>query len=208
MSTVMKALTVEERAGKADEMARLAVLIARIQDEAKASAKRYRKEIEEHLADLQAIAHVVQAGVEESSQMELFSQGEAQRALHDVAAAACTCEGGAESDMKSVDCPVHGVNAPEATLDEELAATGAVESEPEGNPVDAGELADELRQADGVDGAAIRESVELDGQRHWVLESDAHGPLVVDKAPIGEAVDVGTVEEPPTVREFRRRKRA
>lgn len=111
-TTVRVPLTVEERAGKADEMARLVLLIEGIEADKAAYAKRRNDEIKEHQAELAAIANVVQQGAEDKAQMDLtFTQVEAAKALAGVGEAACSCEGGPEAEVKSATCPVHGLES-------------------------------------------------------------------------------------------------
>jgi hypothetical protein len=109
-STVRVPLTLEERAERADEMARLIARIEGVEDEAKERAAEYREEIKGLEAELRSLAASVREGAEERRQMDLtFPQEEAAKALHDVGAAACTCEGGPEAEVKDPACPVHGV---------------------------------------------------------------------------------------------------
>ncbi len=107
--TVRVPLTMERCAERAGDMVRLIARIEGIETEAKERAAEYRDEIKGLEAELRAIAAGVREGVEERAQMDLtFSQVEAARALAGVGAAACTCDS-PDAPVKSIDCPVHGV---------------------------------------------------------------------------------------------------
>jgi len=112
-ATVRVPLTVEQRAGRADEMARLIARIEGIETEAKEAAAEFRDEIKGLEAELRTIAAGVRDGVDERAQMDLtFTQAEAAKALATVGEAACTCDS-PDAPVKSIDCPVHGVETRE-----------------------------------------------------------------------------------------------
>jgi DNA repair exonuclease SbcCD ATPase subunit len=107
---VVVALTVEERAERADIMAGLLAEIAAIDRQRRAQNDEHLKRIKELRDRLEEHGNVLREGAEERRQMDLtFPQEQAARALHDVAAAACSCEGGAEAEAHDPACPVHGV---------------------------------------------------------------------------------------------------
>ncbi len=127
-ATARLPLTVEERAGKADSMARLVKRIEGVKAEAKERAAEFREEIDGLMAELDAIASVVQDGAEERTQMDLtFIQDEAVRALAAVGTVACTC---IDAEIKAIECPVHGVEtAKRPSSQEVLEAAGVVDAE-------------------------------------------------------------------------------
>jgi hypothetical protein len=111
-STVRVAWTVEQRAEKADEMARLLAVIAGIEDEAKAKAKKFRDEVAARMAELQTIGAELREGAEAKAQLDLFvDQTLAGRDLAEVAKHLCSCPGGPGAEVKSPSCRVHGVDA-------------------------------------------------------------------------------------------------
>jgi hypothetical protein len=88
-TTVRVPLTVEERADRADQMARLVARIEGIETEAKEQASIFREEIKGLEAELRGIAAGVREGVSERAQMDLtFTQAQAAAALAGVATAA------------------------------------------------------------------------------------------------------------------------
>lgn len=110
MSTVMVPLTVEQRAERAEQMARLVARIEGVEAEAKEHAAEAREEIKGLEAELRSLAKGVREGLEERAQMDLFvGQAEAVKHLTEVGEKACSCEGGPEAEVKSPACPVHGV---------------------------------------------------------------------------------------------------
>ena len=111
-TTVRVPLTVEERAERADMMAGLLAEIAAIERQKAEKAKELGDAIKALEARLQEHGNVLREGAEERAQKDLtFPEEEAARALHDIGAAACSCEGGPEADVKSAACPVHGVDS-------------------------------------------------------------------------------------------------
>lgn len=109
-TTVRVPLTVEERAERADVMAGLLAEIAAVKRQKADADEEFRDEIAALVARLEGHGNVLREGAEERAQRDLtFPEEEAARALHDVAAAACTCEGGTEAEVKDSACPVHGV---------------------------------------------------------------------------------------------------
>lgn len=175
-TTVRVPLTVEDRASKADAMARLIQQIAGIEAEAKERAAEFREEIKGLMAELAAIANVVQQGAEEKSQMALtFTESEAARALAGVGAVACTCEGGPDAEVKSLSCPVHGVES----------------------------RGDNPAPCDGVHGQDVACRDPKCWLIVGPAEEPAPEPEVVHKT---EEVDVIAPEEPAVVMEFRRAK--
>lgn len=207
-------LTVEERADKANEMARLALLIAKVEDEAKSVAKRFREEIARHLSALQTIAYVVNEGAEEKAQGELrFDDFAAKEMLFEVGKRACSCEGGPDSDVKSPACPVHGVDAPaeveEITPCDGNHALATPCADPECWQGTAEQKAELL--AAGVEGGTTDEDVAeaVAGSEEGAdPDDDGEAERVVDMAEHlrANAVDVGTVEEPATVKAHRARR--
>ncbi len=186
-ATVRVPLTIEQRADKADEMARLVTLIVGIEADKAAYAKRRNDEIKEHQAELEALANVVRGGAEEKSQRELtFTQAEAARALAGVGTAACTCEGGPDAEVKAPTCSVHGVETrgENAAVDEQ----GAI---PAGDP-----------------------SAPCDGFHHVAECEHAQGSAEVTPDFVVPEVETIVPETPPVVDEFiaaqksRRRRRA
>lgn len=181
-TTVRVPLTVEERAERADIMAGLLAEIAAVKRQKAAEAESFGEQIKALEARLQEHGNVLREGVEERRQMDLtFPQEEAARALHDVAAAACTCEGGPEAEVKSPSCAVHGVDAQPA----------------------------KRVKCDGDHAAAV----PCADPECWLVDGPADdgpaegAPVEADYAPPAEAqVDVGTVEEPAAVSDFRAEK--
>jgi hypothetical protein len=199
-STVMTALTVEQRAEKGDEMASLVAQIDAIKSQAKAKAFEYRNAIDALHEQLVELSNAMRFGLEETSQMSLFA-GQARESqtatqqLAEIAKHACSCEGGPESEVHSPACPVHGVTATAATpgaalddADARLAAEVAATFEAATKPVDpeAAAAEDEL-----VDAA-----------------QEAEESNVVDMAEAlrKHEVDVGTVEEPAASKAHRARR--
>ncbi len=186
-TTVRVPLTVEERAERADIMAGLLAQIAAVKRQKAEADEDFNKDIKALEARLQEHGNVLREGAEERAQMDLtFPQEQAAKALHDVAAAACTCEGGPEAEVKAPTCPVHGVESRGENLavDEQ----GAI-------PV-----------GDGAEAAAD----------FVVPEETAVEMLASDLEAAGVVPEVETIapETPPVVDEFiaaqksRRRKRA
>ncbi len=109
-TTIRVPLTVEDRAERADIMAGLVAQIEAVKEQAKEQAKEFREDIEALEVRLAEIARVLREGEEERRQMDLkFSPDQAAATLAAVGAAACTCEGGPEAEVKDSACPVHGV---------------------------------------------------------------------------------------------------
>lgn len=120
MTTVSVPITVEERAERADIMADLVAQITAVKAQAKTKAFEFREAVEALIDRLEEHARVLRAGHEERSQLDLtFPESEAAKALHAIAAAACTC---IDPNLHAIDCPVHGV-------DGELARKAAAERE-------------------------------------------------------------------------------
>ncbi len=110
-STVRVPLTVEERAERADLMAGLLAEIAAVKRQKAEQAEEFNENIKALEARLQEHGNVLREGAEERAQKDLtFPEEEAAKALHDVAVAACTCDGGPEADVKAPTCPIHGVD--------------------------------------------------------------------------------------------------
>jgi len=109
-ATLSVPITVEERAQRADIMAGLVLQIRAVRAQAKAKAFEFKEQVEALMDRLEAHSRVLSEGEENRRQMDLtFPQEHAAKALHDVAEAACSCEGGAEPDVHDPACPVHGV---------------------------------------------------------------------------------------------------
>lgn len=215
-STVMAALTVEERADKADAMASLIAQIDGIKAQAKAKAFEFREAIEALQDQLSEIANVVRFGAEEKRQAELkfdLPTFEAKQALAEVGKRACSCEGGPDSDAKSPACPVHGVDAPaeveEITPCDGNHALATPCADPECWQGTAEQKAELL--AAGVEGGTTDEDVAeaVAGSEEGAdPDDDGEAERVVDMAEHlrANAVDVGTVEEPETVKAHRARR--
>ena len=222
--TVRVALTVEERAGKADEMARLALLIAKVEDEAKASAKKFREEIAVHLSALQTIAYVVNEGAELKAQGELrFDDFAAREMIHAAGKAACSCvrDGDTEPAIASVTCPVHGVDSrgenpptdgPEAPTHRCLKC-GALWRRDDDNHTwhltspTCGECCDNAAEADAalapIEAPATDEQIAEDVAEANDAEGEEQHVIDMAEHLRANAVDVGTVEEPESVRAHR-----
>lgn len=98
-STVRVALTVEQRADKADVMAVLISQIGAVKAQAKAKAFEFRDLVEGLMDQLEEHARVLNMGHEQRSQLDLtFPESEAAKALHDVAAAAEETESDDKTD--------------------------------------------------------------------------------------------------------------
>ncbi len=109
-ATIRVPLTVDDRAERADIMAGLLGEIEGVKVQAKAKAAEFRAIVDELEERLAQHGRVLREGAEDRHQMDLtFPQEEAARALHDVGAAACICEGGLEAEVKDPACPLHGV---------------------------------------------------------------------------------------------------
>ncbi len=108
-TTVRVPLTVEQRAEHADTMAGLLAQIAAIRRQKADADEEFREEIKALDEQLQALARTLRGGAEDRAQLDLtFPQEQAAKALHDIAVAACTCDS-PDAPVKSIDCPVHGV---------------------------------------------------------------------------------------------------
>ncbi len=108
-TTVRVPLTVEQRAEHADTMAGLLAQIAAIRRQKAEADEEFREEIKALDEQLQALGRTLREGAEDRAQLDLtFPQEQAARALHDVAVAACTCDS-PDAPVKSIDCPIHGV---------------------------------------------------------------------------------------------------
>ncbi len=108
-TTVRVPLTVEQRAEHADTMAGLLAQIAAIRRQKADADEEFREQIKALDESLQALGRVLREGAEDRAQLDLtFPQEHAAKALHDVAAAACTCDS-PDAPVKSIDCPIHGV---------------------------------------------------------------------------------------------------
>jgi hypothetical protein len=180
-TTVRVPLTVEERAERADIMAGLLAEIAAVKRQKADQAEVFGEQIKALEARLQEHGNVLREGAEERRQMDLtFPAEQAAQALHDVAAAACTCEGGPQADVKSPTCPIHGVDAQPARV-----------------------------KCDGEHAVAVA----CADPECWLIEGPADdgpaegAPVEAGYVPPAEAqVDVGAVEEPKAVSDFRAEK--
>ncbi len=123
-------LTVEQRAEHADTMAGLLAQIAAIRRQKADADDGFREDIKALDEQLQALGRVLREGAEDRAQLDLtFPQEQAAKALHDVAAAACTCDS-PDAPVKSIDCPIHGVEtAKRSSSQEVLEAAGVVDAE-------------------------------------------------------------------------------
>jgi hypothetical protein len=247
--TVRVALTVEQRADKADEIARHNAAIIALEAEKDAASKRINGEIKGHEADINRLCYELREGGEFAAQMELFATEEAAKQLAKTAAeiaARCTCPEGPEAEVKSPACPVHGVDAQPAKVP--LCACGKPGScighydgdAGEGDQVACGDCCSHS-QCDGhckplelvaasqpetpqeaTDGAAaMSEPSEAAGEAQ-AGEAASEAPAGdeaevdidekfpredLDAAVAANTVDVGTVEEPPTVAAHRAKRR-
>lgn len=170
-STVAVPLSLEQRAEKADEMARLVTLISGIEDDKAAYVKKRNEEIKEHQAELEALAEEVREGAQVQSQMDLFvGEDAAKQALAEVAKRSCSCEGGPESDVKSPACPAHGVEGESAHAARQELEAGAGDQA----------LADEVAAAAST--------------------APPSNVVSIAEALRANEVNVGTVEEPAAVK--------
>jgi len=104
-------LTDDDRAERAISMAAKVLHIAALREKKRVDAKATQDLIDEDLDELERLARVLTEDQENRKQGDLqFGESEAMDALHGIAQRACTCEGGAEAEIKSPACPVHGVN--------------------------------------------------------------------------------------------------
>ena len=194
-TTISVPLTLKERAARADIMAGLVGQIHAVKAQAKAKAFEFREAIEALIDRLEEHARVLRAGEEDRSQLDLtFPEEQAAKALHDVAAAACSCEGGPDAEVKSPTCPVHGVETrgPNATCDglHEAPVCGDVKCWLiVGAPAEA--------EAKGI----------FDVPEEHVLPEPSNILDMADARALKAAeVNVGTVEEPAAVRRASRRR--
>ncbi len=186
-TTVRVPLTVEQRAEHADTMAGLLAQIAAIRRQKADADEEFREEIKALDEQLQALGRTLREGAEDRAQLDLtFPQEQAAKALHDVAAAACTCDS-PDAPVKSIDCPIHGVKT--------RGENAAVDDE---GPIPVG--------AEAVAGFVIPEDVAVE-----MLANDLETAGVV---PAGAEVETIAPATPPVVDEFiaaqksRRRRRA
>lgn len=230
-STVMTALTVGERADKADEMASLIAQIDGIKAQAKAKAFEFRSAVDALQDQLSEIANKVRFGMEEKLQGELKFDPptfEAMQALHAAGKAACSCvrDGDAEPAIASVTCPVHGVDSrgenpptdgPEAPTHRCLKCGALWRREGDDDnhtwhltSPTCGECCDNAAEADAalapIEAPATDEEIAEDVAA--VNDAEGEEERVVDMAAHlrANAVDVGTVEEPETAKAHRARR--
>lgn len=148
----------EQRAEKADKMARLVHLIAGIEDDKSAYASKRNAEIKAFEADLAKLADEVSDGAEERAQLDLFvGQNQAHKGLADVAEHACTCPGGPDASVKAIDCPAHGA-------DSRGPNPGDRGEEPATSDVNAADLAETLRKSE-VDVGTVGEPAAVKQHR-------------------------------------------
>ena len=199
-TTISVPLTVEERADRADIMAGLVGQIIAVKAQAKAKAFEFRGAIDALMDRLEEHARVLRAGEEERHQMTLtFPQEQAAQALHDVAAAACTCAGGPRADVKHPACRVHGVE----TRGPNPGDDGIVERvRCEGNH-GAPQCADP--ECWLVEGPAEAKGIFDVPEEQQLPEPSNVVDLADARALKAAEVEVGTVEEPAAARAHRRR---
>ena len=102
-------LSDDELIQRAETLAAKIQHVAHLRAKAKEDAKSAREVIEAEIDEIERLARVISEQEEERRQGELFvSQGEAEKALGEVGARACTCE---SENVRKIDCAVHGVVA-------------------------------------------------------------------------------------------------
>jgi hypothetical protein len=137
--TVRVPLTVEERAERADVMASLLAEIAALDRQRRAANDEASKHIKDLEARLQEHGNVLRDGAEQRNQLDLtFPQEEAAKALHDIAAVACTCPDPEHPENRSPTCELHGIDSPDAQAKAEKRRRRAQAEEAEAGREDAG----------------------------------------------------------------------
>jgi hypothetical protein len=142
-------------------------------------AKSTQALIDTELDELGAMARVILEAEDEAKQGELFVDGTLSGISAGIAAR-CSCEGGLEADVKSPDCKLHGVE-PETETEAEPAKCDGWHVGAKCADVECWLRAGEVKHEDGAEVAA-----------------DYVVPV---------QVDVGTVEEPAAVADFREAKK-
>ena len=205
-TTVRVPLTVEKRADIGDKLASLVERIKGVKAEAKGKAFAYRAEIEGLQEEQEQLAAEMILGLEDRPQMSLtFAESEAAKALHDVAAAACTCDEGPEAEVKNPTCPIHGVDAQPAKVS---AACDGDHAAPQCADPECWLIVgpDDEAEAPPDDEAAEAKGIFEVPEEHALPEPSNVVDMADARSLRDAEVEVGTVEEPAAARAQRRRR--
>jgi hypothetical protein len=220
-------LSDSELAQRAVSIAQSIEVVRHLREKLARDAKSTKALIDAELDQIQAKARIILEAEEEAKQGDLFVDGTLGTVAGEIAKR-CTCEGGVEAEVKATDCPMHGVGAKAPVIhDADCAASPDGETgEQTGGPCDCS-VAEQLAQTDAEgfthsDACATKSSVpgecdcgaedeagddETDVE---LVEAPQREPMTpateadIAAAAMGEPVEVGKVETPTSVAEFRK----